>query len=353
MHQAARPPRLAFILLPTMEHFAWDLIAGLPAATGWEVRGFQLHSLADFHAALAWTDRPVCDAVWFEFCWPPFPRLIAQTDFVGRRVIVRVHRIEAMETDHVAQTPWHKVNDVIVVSRDMAARVRQAAPELQRTTRLHLVHNGLDLRRFVPLLAWDPYRIGWCGLMTLRKNPTLALQVLAELRRVDPRYTLHLCGQGGERLANESFVHMVRRLGLSDAVHSDGNVPRSAMPEWHARTGVLLHTSLHESFGYAVAEAAAVGCDLAVLDHPGADEFWPDAVRFGTVAEAVALIRAAQPHRWRDHVLQHFALPQQIEAMAAMLCGDAGPAEQPRREASDYTVVRQRGFRPGALAGFF
>ena len=323
MQQAARRKRLAFILLPKMAHFTPDLIAGLPALTGWDVRGFPLHSLGDFHAALAWTDRPDLDAVWFEFCWPPFPKLIAETDFAGRRVIVRVHRIEAMETDHVAHTPWRKVSDVVVVSRDMAARVREAAPGLEATTRLHLVHNGLDLGRFTPLAAWNAYRIGWCGLMTLRKNPALALQVLAELRRLDRRYTLHLCGQGGERLARELFMHAAQRLGLSDAVHSDGTVPQSAMPDWHARNGVLLHTSLHESFGYAIAEAAATGCDLAVLDHPGADEFWPDSVRFGTVAEAVVLIRAAQPHRWRDYVQQRFALSRQLQATAQLLCADA------------------------------
>jgi len=354
MHQAARPPRLAFILLPTLGHFAPDLIAGLPAATGWEVRGFPLHSLADFHAPLAWTDRPDLDALWFEFCWPPFPKLIAQTDFAGRRVIVRVHRIEAMETDHVAHTPWQKVSDLVVVSRDMAARVREATPGLDAATRLHLIHNGLDLQRFVPLTAWDPYRIGWCGLMTLRKNPTLALQVLAELRRLDRRYTLHLCSQGGERLASESFTHLVRRLGLSDAVRIDGTVPQSTIPDWHTRNGVLLHTSLHESFGYAIAEAASVGCDLAVLDHPGADEFWPDEVRFGTVTEAVTLIHVAAPHRWRDYVLQRFPLARQLAETAAMLCGSAPSMTDPRPGVADLDRAgsRRKSLAPSPLAQF-
>jgi glycosyltransferase involved in cell wall biosynthesis len=328
MDAIPRPPRLAFILLRGLDHFAHDLIARLPEATGWEVRGFLLNRLTDFHAALAWTDRPASDALWFEFCWPPFPHLIAETAFGGRRVIVRVHRIEAMETNHVAQTPWQKVSDLVVVSSDVAARVRLAAPALSSATRLHLIHNGLDLQHFAPLQVWDPFRIGWCGLMTLRKNPTLALQVLASLRAIDDRYSLHICGQGGERLADTSFQHLVRRLGLSNAVYLDGKVPRAEMPAWHASNGVLLHTSLHESFGYAIAEAAAVGCDLAVLDHPGAEEFWPEATRFGSVAEAADLIRAAAPHRWRTHV-QRFALEGQIEATATMLCSGAALGNRP------------------------
>jgi glycosyltransferase involved in cell wall biosynthesis len=314
-----RRPRLAFLLLRGLDHFAQDLIAALPEATGWDVAPFHVAGPSDLEGALAWTDRPDLDTLWFEFCWPPFPRLIGETDFAGRRIVVRVHRIEAMETPHVAQTPWHKVHDVIVVSADMAARVRTAAPGLDRSTRLHCVHNGLDAQRFAPLRSWNQFRIGWCGLMTLRKNPVLALQVLFSLRAMEPRYHLHLSSSGGDKLATESFFHLARHLDLLQAIHVDGNVPQQAMPYWHARNGVLLHTSLHESFGYAIAEAAAVGCDLAVLEHPGAAEFWPEATRYGTVDEAVWLIRNAAPHRWREHVAQHFSLAQQVAATAALL----------------------------------
>jgi len=314
-----RRSRLAFLLLPTMDHFAHDLIERLPAASGWEVRGFLIKQPSDVAAALAWTDHRERDALWFEFCWPPFPRIIAETDFAGRRVIVRVHRIEAMETNFVSQTPWAKVHDVIVVSTDMAARVRNAAPGLERTTRLHIVHNGLDTRRFAPLHDWNPFRIGWCGLLTLRKNPVLALQVLFGLRAIEPRYHLHISSNGGERLATEAFSHLARYLDLVDAVHMDGTVPQREMPEWHARNGVLLHTSVHESFGYAIAEAAAVGCDIAVLEHPGADEFWPAATRYGTAEVAVDLVRNAAPHRWRNHVVDRFSLERQVAATVEAL----------------------------------
>jgi glycosyltransferase involved in cell wall biosynthesis len=320
-----RRPRLAFLLLRGLDHFAHDLIAALPLATGWEVRPFHVAGPEDLDVAFAWADCPDLDTVWFEFCWPPFPRLIAETDFAGRRVIVRVHRIEAMETSHVAQTPWHKVQDVIVVSADMAARVRHAAPGLDRSTRLHRVYNGLDPQRFVSLQIWNQFRIGWCGLMTLRKNPVFALQVLFNLRVIDERYHMHICSNGGEPLATESFFHLVHHLDLQDSVHVDGNVPQHDMPAWHARNGVLLHTSLHESFGYAIAEAAVVGCDIAVLEHPGAAEFWPEATRYGTIDEAVWLIRSAAPHRWRDHVAQHFSLARQVAATAALLLSPAPP----------------------------
>src|SRR5271166_4221931 len=313
-----RAPRLAMMTLPTLDHFTGDLLAHLPAASGWEVRKFHLTSPATLGEALAWTDEPR-DAIWFEFCWPPFPALIGATDFGGRRVIVRVHRIEATETPHVADTPWDKVDDVIVVSPDMRRRVRAAAPEIELTSRLHLVCNGVDAGRFVPAGERNSFRIGWCGLMTLRKNPTLALQILARLRAVDARWHLSLCGMGGEPLAHETFVHLAGRLGLRDAISWEGRIGQSGMPRWHAANAVLLHTSLHEGLSYAVLEAAASGCDLVVFDHPGAAECWPAEVLFGTVEEAVDLIRAARPARWRDYVRARYSLDRQIAEVAAVL----------------------------------
>jgi len=314
-----RRPRVAFMLLPTMDHFAHDLIARLPEAAGCDVRGFMVNGLSALHEAMVWACRPGVDTLWFEFCWPPFLQMIAQTDFAGRRVIVRLHRIEAMETRHAAAMAWDKVDDLIVVSRDMAARVRRMAPQVDASTRVRVVPNGLDVERFAPLSDFHPHRIGWCGLMTVRKNPLLALHVLAELRRIDRRYRMHVSSNGGDPLAIESFFHLAGRMGLTDSVQVDGRVPQDQMPAWHARNGVLLHTSLHESFGYAVAEAAAVGWDIAMLDHPGSDEFWPDAVRFGTVAEAVARVMGAQPHRWRRYVADRVGLERQVMATADLL----------------------------------
>lgn len=315
----SRAPRLAMMMLPSLDHFANDLLALLPAASGYEVRKFVVTGPATLAAALAWTDDPSHDAIWFEFCWPPFPAIIAATDFGGRRVIVRVHRIEATETPHVANTRWEKVDDVIVVSPDMHHRVQVAAPELALVSRLHLVCNGVETERFVPGADQNPFSIGWCGLMTLRKNPTLALEILVRLRRHGPRYHLRLCGMGGEPLALETFQHLARRLDLGDAIRSDGRVSQAAMPAWHAANGVLLHTSLHEGLSYAVLEAASSGCDLAVFDHPGAADCWPNQMLFGTVDQAVDLILAARPNRWRDYVRSHYSLQRQIDAVSVLL----------------------------------
>ncbi len=323
-----RPPRLAVLLLPSLDHFMLDIIARLPAATGWDVRAFLLHPNQPdaLQQALAWADDPTRDALWFEFCWPPFPALIAATDFAGRRTIMRVHRIEAFETDHAARAPWPKISDVIVVSEDMAKRLRDIAPALERSTRLHVIHNGVDIERFAPDPAMTPeaFRLGWCGNFILRKNPNLALQILSALHRSDPRWRLAIASGSGDPVAFASFSHLAARLGVSMAIDWEGAVPQRDIHHWHRRNFLLLSTSIHESFGYAIAEAGACGCDLAILDHPGAASFWPTERLFGTVEEAVAIIHAARPHQWRTQISDYLSLDRQISVIAAMLnCGSS------------------------------
>jgi glycosyltransferase involved in cell wall biosynthesis len=323
-----RPQRVAFMLLPGLDHFTPDLIAGMSSAS-LEVRPFHVRTIADLTAACAWADDPAQDVIWFEFCWPPFPAMIAANDFGGRRVMLRVHRIEAYETRHAATAPWAKIDDVIVVSAHMASVLKAEVPALAQSTALHVVHNGVDTERFSPPehppTHADPFRIGWCGALILRKNPVMALEILHHLRREDPRWHLHLCAKGGERVAIESFNHLKRCLGLDEAVRLDGDIPASDMPAWHACNAVLLSTCLHESFGYAIAEAASCGCDIAMLDQPGADEFWPAQMRFATMQGAARLIRAGQPGRWRGLVQQHFSLQRQIGTLRRLLQPDPSP----------------------------
>ena len=313
-----RERRVAFLLLEGFDHFTHDILAALPGEEV-EARAFYVSGPLEIAAALAWADDPARDALWFEFCRPPFHELIEQTDLAARRVVVRIHRMEAYGTNYAACAPWHKITDVVVVAEDMARHLRRAVPNLAQTTRLHVVHNGLDLDRYAAAEAPDPFRIGWCGYMSLHKNPNLALQVLHQLRVADPRYELHIATKGGELVAWDSFLHLTRRMGLAQAVHIREDISQREMPFWHACNGVLLSTSVYESFGYAIAEAAAVGCDLAVMDNLAAGELWPEAVRFATVEEAVSLVRHARPHRWRVYVASRFSLARQVAAIRALI----------------------------------
>jgi glycosyltransferase involved in cell wall biosynthesis len=308
------------LLLKGLDHFAHELLAELNAQGAVEARGFFIGADGQgLAAALAWADAPAQDAVWFEFCWPPFTRMIGRVDLGGRRTIVRVHRIEAYGSGHAASVPWSAVDDVVVVGDHMAEKLRPLLPPGGARPRLHVVHNGVDTSRFVPCHTRDPFRIGWCGWFSLHKNPLLAVQVLHALRAGGNPWTLSVSTRGIEPVVADSFVHLAGRLGVAHAIHMEEGIPHAQMPAWHAANAVLLSTSVYESFGFAIAEAAAAGCDLAVLDYVGAADFWPEATLFGTAAEAAAIIEQARPGRWRGLIEERFSLSLQALRVSDLL----------------------------------
>jgi glycosyltransferase involved in cell wall biosynthesis len=218
-------------------------------------------------------------------------------------------------------------------------------PGIDHETSIHVIYNGVDLSRASALTAFNRHRIGWCGNFILRKNPALALQVLHELHRHDRNYVLHLAFVASDRITFESFQHQAASLGLTGAVHFDGKIAAADMPAWHARNGVLLSTSLHESFGYAIAEAAAAGCDIAVLDHRGANEFWPEESRFVSVIDAADKIRESRPNRWSKLIAERFSLECQVTAVRELLT--APPASLVARIEAMIAVSSTRAVGPG------
>ena len=108
-------------------------------------------------------------------------------------------------------------------------------------------------------------------------------------------------------------------------MHFDGEV--ADMPGWYADKGVLLSTTMYESFGLNIGEAMAVGAYPVVHGFPGAELLWPVECQFASVEEAVALIRAARPGLYRAWVAERYGLDQQAEMVLAVLEG------LPQREA--------------------
>jgi glycosyltransferase involved in cell wall biosynthesis len=86
---------------------------------------------------------------------------------------------------------------------------------------------------------------------------------------------LRIYGDGPER---RPTLALVRRWALQDRVALEGPTPRQRLLDEVARAGALLHPSLHEEGGTAVAEALAIGTPVICLRHGGPGELldqWP------------------------------------------------------------------------------
>jgi glycosyltransferase involved in cell wall biosynthesis len=261
------------------------------------------------------------DMVWLEWCWDHAVWATTSGVLAGRPCVLRLHSIEALQTDFPARVDWTQVHRLVLVGADIDALLASRFPAIGDAVARRQIANGIDLARFAPG-APDRFRVGWVGHVEPKKNPMLLLQIAHRLRQCDPRYTFHAAGAFTDLRTLRYLRQAIPALGLVDAVRFEG--PVADMPAWYGDKGVLLSTSLYESFGMAIGEAMAVGAFPVVHAFPGADHLWPPECLFLAIDDAVALIRSARAGLYRDWVAERYALEQQEAAVLRML-GELAP----------------------------
>ena len=261
--------------------------------------------------AIAWAD-----IVWLEWCWDHAVWATTSGCLMGKPCVVRLHSIEALQTDFPARMDWSQVNRLITVGEDITDCLTSIVPAILNHVRPDIIPNGIDMDRFAPG-AGDRYRVAWAGHLEPKKNPMLLLQIAHALYRADPRYSFHVAG-GFTDLRTARYVkRLMGTLGLGGVVRFDGTV--ADMPAWYADKGVLLSTSMYESFGLNIGEAMATGAFPVVHDFPGADTLWPEECLFAAIDAAVALIRSARTGLYREWVGERYGLDRQRDTVLRLL----------------------------------
>ncbi|MBU6146899.1 MAG: glycosyltransferase [Actinomycetales bacterium] len=219
----------------------------------------------------------------------------------GQRLIVRLHRFEL-------GARWLDDIDAGAVDQCICVNAHYAELTAQRTgwdrSRIVVVPNIVDLVQFNrPKHAGADLRLGLIGAAPARKGLHRALDVLTEVRRIDPRYRLLIKSRLPWELwwvwkrpeerayFEEAFERIRQSAELADAVTFD---PYGAdVADWLRRVGWVLSTSDDESFHLAPAEGMASGALPVVWDWPGARTVYDDAWVHGDVASMAAAIAGA------------------------------------------------------------
>jgi len=148
--------------------------------------------------------------------------------------------------------------------------------------RIHVVLEGVA--RHPPTEAWPEawpltgLRLLHVGRLELRKQPAVAVDTLAVLRRLGVAASLVVAGEGPLR---GDLVEQARVLGVSDGVRFVGRVSEEDKWRLYDSADVLLFASTLEGFGLVVAEAqsrglpvvAAAGTATAEALDPGRSGF--------------------------------------------------------------------------------
>ena len=267
-------------------------------------------------AAIGWAD-----IVWLEWCWDHAVWATQSGALAGKPCVLRLHSVEALQSDYPAEVDWSQVHALVTVAGDITDTLLENFPALSGQVPVQVIPNGIDMHRFAAGQP-DRFRIAWVGHLEPKKNPMLMLQIAHRLHQRDDRYTFHVAGAFTD-LRTARYLHrMMRALDLGGVVQFDGVV--ADMPAWYADKGVLLSSSMYESFGMNIGEAMAVGAYPVVHDFPGADRLWPRECLFASVDQAVAQIQSGRPGLYRDWIAEHYALERQAASTISLLQRVAG-----------------------------
>ena len=132
------------------------------------------------------------------------------------------------------------------------------------------------------------------GRLESEKNPLALADVIAELRRLDPRWRLVVCGEGDLLPA---LQERVRELGVESAVDLRGYLPHDGgLADAYREAHALAHVTWTEGLPQVLFEAFAARLPVAATDVGGIREAVGDAALLAPpgqpelIAEAIALI---------------------------------------------------------------
>ncbi len=213
-----------------------------------------------------------------------------------QKLIVRLHRFE-MNRIWPHQIDYDNVDAFIVIAPHMAERMRNETAI--DPAKLHVLSNTvdtLDFRR--PKIPGAEYRLGLAGIVPVLKRPDRALALMRELKRLDPRFTLHIRGRlpssyklyqtdGFFRLYYQDVYRQITRPGdLHGSVVQEPFGPD--MANWFRRIGWILSPSVIEGSHVAVAEGMASGAVPVLWNWPGAGGVYPAEQVFEEHPERIA-----------------------------------------------------------------
>ncbi|MFE6036201.1 glycosyltransferase family 4 protein [Streptomyces sp. NPDC056452] len=255
------------------------------------------------------------DVVFVDWCTAA-AAFLTLVDPGTTRVVVRLHSFEAFSYwPHLVD--FSRVDDVVFVSEHLRDLALASLPRLREpgAPAVHVIDNAVELTRFpLPKKPEARFTLGLVGAGQVAKDPRWALEVLRLLRQKDKRYRLHLIGSpmnpaDSPALAryHEAFTSDLAPLVSAGAVQVTGQT--DDVPAALTEVGLILSTSVRESWHLGLIEGAASGAVPVVRDWPffadmprGARSLFPGSWVVSSPAEAAERILAvnASEETWLE-----------------------------------------------------
>jgi glycosyltransferase involved in cell wall biosynthesis len=218
--------------------------------------------------------------------------------------IVFLRRYELFDGG-LAKVQWEDVSDLICVNSWIKTIAEEVLSGKGVSTKVHLIYNGTDINRWRFKERGHGKRIGMACHVHPKKNLPLAIQVLGKLPE---DYSLHIAGDIQDPCTAEYLNHLGKTLRRK--VYLYGHVPTNQLSLWWEQMNYCLSSSISEGNPNNVIEAMAKGLKPVIHNWPGAEDQFPEDLRFSTPEEAAQMITggAYESSRYRGIVEKDFSL---------------------------------------------
>lgn len=215
---------------------------------------------------------------------------------------------------------------VVVVGPDLARRYRGARSMLTVYVSLlrerDLSSADSDIRRYDD----EDLMMLSVGRLDPEKNPLLLAEVLDRALAADPRWRLHVCGDGP--LA-DALMRRAAELGVEDRLVAHGYVPiDDGLWDFYRAAHVLLHVSMTEGVPQVILEAFAARLPVVATDVGGVGDLVagrgllaPPADADAAAGAVTLLIRDPELRRRLVDCAQRAAADHTLEAECSRLAG--------------------------------
>ena len=253
------------------------------------------------------------DIVWLEWANELAVEVTNKLEKKGKKIICRLHSYEALTNAFLSKIVWDKVDAIVLVAEHMKDVVRMYHPDVYKRieNKIRIVHNGLNLEKFRYKPRTMGYNIAVVAHINYKKDPTMWLQIMGLLKKTDPRYNLSIAGDFQDYRYHFYFHYFIEEAGLQDNVKLYGFL--NNIEEFLEDKNYVLSTSVHESFGYNIAEAMAVGIKPVVHNFYGAKTLWMRDTLFNFIEEIPQILESDyNSEKYRTFVEEKYSLEKQI-----------------------------------------
>ncbi|MCR3760581.1 methyltransferase domain-containing protein [Clostridium felsineum] len=305
--------KLAFFVKEGLDNFLVDVISGV--SDEYDTRKIIVKSYDQINKWMQWADIS-----FFEWC----DELVIYASKLKmaekKKIVCRLHRYEVF-TDYPKMVNWDNVDRLIIVTEHLEKLLKIQVPDIDERVHIITVNNGVDLSKYKFKERKKGFNIAYVGYIHARKNPVLLLQIMKVLVEKDKKYKLYVAGKFQDGLIELYWKDQINKMQLQDNVIFHG---------WQNDIGAfledknyLLSTSIHESFGFGIAEAMARGIKPIIHNFLFADEIWDKKFMFCSLNEAVEMICDGEYNskEYRAFIEVNYSLEDEIIKIKKVLEG--------------------------------